>query len=817
MSGPYGIAAYDYQDAGWSPIPLPPRKKHPVPKDYTGADGQWVDRSKITRWVNTSAGMFTKNSNIALRLPKNVIGIDVDMYDGKAGRETLSAAENRWGPLPDTWVSSSRDDGSGIRLFRVPGGLAWDDRVRGADGSSQSGIELVRWDHRYCIVAPSIHDTRPVQYQWRKPDGSLAEGEIPAPEDLPELPAPWVEGLTGGGQEFKVRAKAKMADPEIMQWLEARPGASDAMCETMRRTSEKYVQALNRAREDGGAHDEARNAAWAVIRDSKAGHAGVLKGLRNVRDAFFVAVEGRRDPGAAKSEWRRAVVDGVKKTQADDREERDVDDCAMAAGVVASLGDDGGRGYGLGPSDLSKDQLLSYPNTDTGNGRRFILATGGDLKFAPLVGRGGTWMIYDGARWVPSNSKARIWAQDVAQQAAEVARAWLSEDPADISAKSAAKWFHSSSMTDGLSKMLREASQRVETSVNDYDQNPRLLACPNGTLELTDGGVVFRGNRRSDMVTLSTGVEYHPDATSELFDKFLAKVVPDEELRLWLQMAMGYSLIGDSPDRILFIVRGPTASGKTTLMKAINAALGGYSGMFNLSMFRNSQEERARADIVDALPKRMLFASEASSEWHLHADQVKGVTGGDLLKARKPFASEYLEMVPAFTPWLFTNEIPTIDGADKALWDRLIAVPFNVSVPQAERINLSALFAQERPAVLAWLVRGWDMFVGHGTIRDIPATVVEETYSTRIVLSELDTWISECCNTGSDELATPAELFMNYKMWSSEFGSKNKELSGVKFGKALKGRGYAKKQKKVDGTPTWHYFGIGLKNSSIRS
>jgi hypothetical protein len=57
-------------------LPLPPRaKKHP-PGGYTGKDGVYPDDQKIEEWRNRWV-----NGNIALRMPGDVLGIDVDDYE----------------------------------------------------------------------------------------------------------------------------------------------------------------------------------------------------------------------------------------------------------------------------------------------------------------------------------------------------------------------------------------------------------------------------------------------------------------------------------------------------------------------------------------------------------------------------------------------------------------------------------------------------------------------------------------------------------------------------------------------------------------
>jgi hypothetical protein len=131
MASPYTAAARDYLEAGWSPIPLPYKEKDPPPNkpvSFTGADGAYVTEEQLRAWLKPKARCSAGNlsyppGNIALRLPRNVIGVDVDAYGTKRGAETLEAAEEAWGPLPPTWVSGSREDGvSGIRLYPRAGG-----------------------------------------------------------------------------------------------------------------------------------------------------------------------------------------------------------------------------------------------------------------------------------------------------------------------------------------------------------------------------------------------------------------------------------------------------------------------------------------------------------------------------------------------------------------------------------------------------------------------------------------------------------------------------------------------------------------------
>jgi hypothetical protein len=175
-------AALAYHEAGWHPIELPAGAKGPPPEGRTGYGGNDMTTAEVeaAAWVG----------NVGLRMPPDVIGLDVDVYRG--GDRTMRELFARCGELPATWIShSGRNDGSGIRYYRVPVGLAW---VAGL-----AGIDIIRQNHRYAAAAPSVHpDGRP--YGWVDQNELAFTQEIPRVEDLPELPWPWIRELSRARQ-----------------------------------------------------------------------------------------------------------------------------------------------------------------------------------------------------------------------------------------------------------------------------------------------------------------------------------------------------------------------------------------------------------------------------------------------------------------------------------------------------------------------------------------------------------------------------------------------------------------------------------------
>jgi putative DNA primase/helicase len=127
--------ALAYAAAGWAVLPLQPGKKIPdgtlVRKGFRDAT---CDRAQITSW-------FTKNPSAGVGIHPWTAGtvvLDIDVKNGKRGREALESLEAKYGELPRT-LTARTPSGGEHRVFRCsrPIGnrvLAPDIDVRGADG-----------------------------------------------------------------------------------------------------------------------------------------------------------------------------------------------------------------------------------------------------------------------------------------------------------------------------------------------------------------------------------------------------------------------------------------------------------------------------------------------------------------------------------------------------------------------------------------------------------------------------------------------------------------------------------------------------------
>ena len=306
ITSPYADTAHGYLAAGWRGIlPLPTAQKSPVPAGYTGKAGGWPSPADIQTWIDYRPDL----TNIALRLPENIIGIDVDAYGNKPGQQTLTELQDELGPLPDTVMSTSRTDGiSGIRLYRAPAHPSW--------ANPGPGIEIIHYGWRYLVVWPSIHNTTGNTYRWITTGGEILDGP-PDPNQIADLPDTWVERLAGtqAGPD-----KASTDHQEVRTWIDQLPPGPP--CKATLGALADFHQALDDVTEHGGSrHDATLRPVGALVRAGERRHAGIADALTEARTAFLNAVTqagvGQRTTREAEAEWRRHVAGAYAIVKAD--------------------------------------------------------------------------------------------------------------------------------------------------------------------------------------------------------------------------------------------------------------------------------------------------------------------------------------------------------------------------------------------------------------------------------------------------------------------------------------------------------------------
>lgn len=301
--GPFGRAARLYRAAGWQgtlPVGRRPGQKSPPPEGWTGHGKPYPSDADVGAWEVGPEAAY----NIGLRAAPGTLGLDVDHYGNKDGANRLAELEQRFGPLPPTWVSSARPAPSGIRWFRVPTEL--DGREINWPGEAAKFIEIIQPGHRYAVVWPSTNpDAGGAPYLWRYQHGAEYGDPVvypPKSETLAPLPGAWVRGLM---LSYDHAEKSDIGLAGMSSWwAQLREGDP---CPVVHSVWTKAVHELKIV--DGARHETARQALRAIVGFGGEGHRGVPQAVHALAAAFEAAVGAERARGG---EWDRLVAGAVK-------------------------------------------------------------------------------------------------------------------------------------------------------------------------------------------------------------------------------------------------------------------------------------------------------------------------------------------------------------------------------------------------------------------------------------------------------------------------------------------------------------------------
>jgi putative DNA primase/helicase len=166
------------------------------------------------------------------------------------------------------------------------------------------------------------------------------------------------------------------------------------------------------------------------------------------------------------------------------------------------------------------------------------------------------------------------------------------------------------------------------------DRDPAMLGVQNGVIHLPTGRL--QPSRREDWITLLAGIPYDPDARSDRWEHALKTILPDEALRNFFQVAIGYAATGDTREDCWFLTSGSGRNGKGTLLLPIRRALGDYALELPGSIF-NLRTERSPYELAYLPGRRFVTSSESGDTLHLHHDRIKQLTGGDSMSASNKY------------------------------------------------------------------------------------------------------------------------------------------------------------------------------------
>ena len=419
--------------------------------------------------------------------------------------------------------------------------------------------------------------------------------------------------------------------------------------------------------------------------------------------------------------------------------------------------------------------------TDLGNARRLSFSFGALLRH---VGGKKGWLVYDGKRWI-TDAVAEVY-----QCAKDVVRSIVSEAD-ELEDDERQKLMRHALASESASRIrgmveLAQSEPPIAAKLEDFDRDPMLFNCLNGTLDLRTGEL--RPHRRGDSITQLAGTAFDLNAKCPRFEGFLNRTFKGkQELISFMQRAIGYTLTGSVAEQVLFFLYGTGKNGKSTLLEVLRKVFGDFSQATSFStLLANKNSSGPRNDIARLRGKRFVTAIEAGAGRTLDEPVVKQITGGDTIAERALYA-EAVEFEPTHKLFLAANHKPVIRGTEEAIWRRIRLIPFDVEIPESERDpHLKEKLLEEAPGILAWAVRGCLEWQRDGL--KAPAEVLAATASYRSEMDTVEPFFDARCVIEPRATVKAGELYSAYKAWAEQAGET--PISQTVFGHRLNEKGY---------------------------
>ncbi len=347
---------------------------------------------------------------------------------------------------------------------------------------------------------------------------------------------------------------------------------------------------------------------------------------------------------------------------------------------------------------------------------------------------------------------------------------------------------------------LASSDPDLQVTHDLFDTEPYLLGTQSGVVDLRTGAILEQ--TKEHMVSKRVAAAYDPDAPCPRWRKFISEIMmKDVDMAAFMKRLAGYFLLGSNPERLIFFLYGVGRNGKSVFIETLLRLMGEYGEPAKSDLIMRKRVDRdaesAQPFMLKLRGKRYITASEVGEGMHLDAATVKTLTGGDEMTVRGLHAAPVRFTVNGkFVIRCNTRVI--IDGADQAIWDRVVEIPFDLRLGDDEQDrSLRDVLNKELPGILTWAVEGCGEYLVHGL--QIPEKVLEQTKAYRSAMDSVSRWLKECTTREYNARSLTTALYSHYSAWcqrQSQSGVLLYPVDLTEFGKKLKDAGFVKKKHK---------------------
>jgi P4 family phage/plasmid primase-like protien len=376
------------------------------------------------------------------------------------------------------------------------------------------------------------------------------------------------------------------------------------------------------------------------------------------------------------------------------------------------------------------------------------------------------WLQYDGQRWAMDETRVAVDSMRThVRSIYEAIEEKENEREQRELEKTAPRIRRASVIKSAL--LLAGSDRRLVTHADDFDTDHYKLNVQNGLLDLKSGEL--QGHTPEAYCRKLAPVAYDPDAEAPMWKDFLERVLPDPEVREYVQRMAGYCMTGSTTEEAFFLMVGTGQNGKTTFVETIRSVLGDYTMALPEMMLMRQRADTIPNDVARLPGVRLGTISETQEDRGLNEERIKALVSGDRITARF-LHGEFFEFQPVAKYLLATNHQPEIRGTDEGIWRRVKKIAWDVQIPDAEKDPdlRQKLTEQEGSGILAWLVRGCLDWQAQGLGEPDAVKLATREYRTDQDL--VGEFLTECCNLGDVLTTSNQELSAALKVWAERNG-----------------------------------------------
>jgi putative DNA primase/helicase len=343
-------------------------------------------------------------------------------------------------------------------------------------------------------------------------------------------------------------------------------------------------------------------------------------------------------------------------------------------------------------------------------------------------------------------------------------------------------------------KLLKQFYSDFSGLVGNPPTSKVLINFSNGTLEIGGEREALRAFSKGDLLTYQLPFDYNEAAKRPLFDRYLARVLPDESSQKVLAEFFGWIFLKDLKLEKVLLLYGDGHNGKSVIFDIVNQLLG-ESNITNLGLSSLSKMEN-RFRLGSSL---LNFGSEIKS--NCDADLFKKMASCEPVEARRLYGDTYI--MRDYARLAFNaNILPKDTEQSGGFFRRFLIVPFTQTITADEKDPdlANKIIGSELPGVFNWVMDGLRRLqVARKFTECEAARLALDTY--RKESDSVAMFLEDESFEKSEGRIGKDDFFKCYRAYCQEAG--HHSLTKVNFGKRLKSVHRVEESKSM-GCRFWH-------------